>query len=209
MRSDVLPYRGCPTLHNSFHCPVLWQPLLFHIRHCKSKVLTEPREDFPFLGEPQTNQQLGSQGVVTKVGLCFPKKGLAAWGTLQTRPAVSIQFQHPHIPIAKPPHFQREPEAASPLSWEEKPRQEARAALSLPPGLPSPLPLTATLRDSPVPVSPLPFPSCFHSFQHARSRVKVKGRRKGRNAIPALRSFQPEVQASHQGAGQLAREHRH
>ena len=39
-------------------------------------------------------------------------------------------------------HFQREPEAAavSPLSWEEKPRQEARAALPLPLGLPSMLP---------------------------------------------------------------------
>lgn len=109
---------------------------------------------------------------------------------------MSIQFQHPHIHTAKPPHFQREPEAAAipPLSWEEKPRQEARAALSVPPGLPSPLPFTAALRDSPVPVSPLPFPSCCHRFQHARSRVKTKGRQKGRNTTPALRSFQPEVQ---------------
>lgn len=62
------------------------------------------------------------------------------------------------------------------------------------PGLPSPLPFTAALRDSPVPVSPLPFPSCCHRFQHARSRVKTKGRQKGRNTTPALRSFQPEVQ---------------
>lgn len=96
----------------------------------------------------------------------------------------------------------------SPLSWKEKPRQEARAALSVPPGRPSPLPLTATLRDSPVPVSPLPFSSGFHSSQHAPRRVKIKGRQKGRNAITAL-SFQPEVQRVTKGAGQLGRENRH
>lgn len=83
----------------------------------------------------------------------------------------------------------------SPLSWEKKPRQESRAALSLPRGcrarcLSQPRFVTALSLPLRCPLHPA------FSFQHARSRVKIKGRQRGRNAISAPRSFQPEVHAS-------------
>lgn len=95
----------------------------------------------------------------------------------------------------------------SPLSWEKKPRQESRAALSLPRGcrarcLSQPRFVTALSLPLRCPLHPA------FSFQHARSRVKIKGRQRGRNAISQEVSSLKFTRVSPR-SGQLGRANRH
>lgn len=67
----------------------------FHIRHCKNKVLAEPSNVSPFLGEPRSQRRLRCQGVVAKGVFHFPK-GLASSGIPKSSPQHWVLTQSPH-----------------------------------------------------------------------------------------------------------------
>lgn len=125
----------------------------FHIRHCKNKVLAEPSNVSPFLGEPRSQRRLRCQGVVAKGGFSLPKRA----GKLRhpKKQPAALGFD----PVPAQGHPWHKTSLRRPLteraggSGEGKPRQEARATLPPSPQHAAPPPPLAMHGGSPPALS--------------------------------------------------------